>query len=129
MALARAFRFLKTAGGGSVRPGEGLSKVVLLVADAPAVSSPYSGNVIAPAPGACFRYVPDEDRGGYPVRCGGPVRWRGAVVDPAGRRIAVESCDGHAGVLVDRRAVGEGGSIGCRTMPPEDPTRGSARRR
>lgn len=108
MGLAGAFRFLKTVAGGSVAPGEGPSKVVLLVADVPAVSSPHSGNVIAPAPGACFRYVPDEDRGGYPVRCGRPVRWRGAVVDPAGRRIAVESCDGHAGVLVDRRAAGDG---------------------
>ena len=71
--------------------------------DDPSGPLPYSGNVIAPSPGACFRYVPDGDRGGYPVRCPAPVRWVGVVVDPAGRRVDVESCDGHAVALVDRR--------------------------
>lgn len=68
-------------------------------------SAPYSGNVIAPSPGSCFRYVADDDRGGYPVRCPAPVAWRGVVLDPAGRRIGVESCDGHAAALVERRIV------------------------
>lgn len=75
------------------------------MADDPPVPSPYSGNVIAPRPGSCFRYVPDEDRGGYPVRCRRTVRWVGVVLDPAGRRVAVESCDGHAPALVERRAL------------------------
>ena len=75
------------------------------MADDHPAPAPYSGNVIAPIPGRCFRYVADEDRGGYPVRCPSPAAWRGVVVDPAGRPVEVESCDGHATVLVSGSAV------------------------
>jgi hypothetical protein len=49
-------------------------------------AAPYVGNVIARSPGACFRYVDDEARGGYPMRCPEPVAFRGVIVNLAGHR-------------------------------------------
>ena len=63
----------------------------------------YVGNIIWPRPGRCFRMVANRRRGGSPIPCPDPVRWQGFVVNPAGRRIAVEACDGHAGQLVGDR--------------------------
>ena len=68
--------------------------------------APYVANVIAPRPGACFRYVKDDTREGYPVPCPEPVAFRGVIVNPAGKRIAVEACAGHAPDLTQRRPVG-----------------------
>jgi len=67
--------------------------------------APYVANVIAPRPGVCFRFVSDPDpaREGHPMRCPEPVAAAGVVVDPNGRRIAVEACAGHAAALTERR--------------------------
>ena len=94
------------------------------MADDRLAPAPYSGNVIAPSPGRCFRYVADDDRGGYPVRCPSSVAWKGVVVDPAGRRIGVEACDGHAPGLVEASAVSLGrGFVGWPSVRTRGPGR------
>lgn len=68
-------------------------------------AAPYVGNVIAPHPGACFRYVSDEPHGGFPMRCPEAVTFRGVVVNPAGKRIVVDAGDVHADDLTERRPL------------------------
>jgi hypothetical protein len=80
--------------------GEGPSLEVPAMTDDP--SPPFVANVIHPRPGRCFRYVYGNGRNGNPAPCPEPVRWRGSVVNPAGKRIAVEVCERHAGDVADR---------------------------
>ncbi len=75
------------------------------MAEVPAESAPHVGNAIAPRPSGCFRFVYEEDIGGFPAPCAKPVAWRGVVVDPVGRRIAVEACEGHAPDLIECQPV------------------------
>jgi hypothetical protein len=65
----------------------------------------YVANIIAPREGACFRYVHDNTRGGYPMPCPEPVAFRGIVRNPKGKRLAVQACTGHAGGLAERQAI------------------------
>lgn len=67
------------------------------------VAKKFIGNVIAPRPGACFRYVAAAPHG-FPMAGPEPVRWRGVVTNPAGKAIAEEACDQHATGLVEQVA-------------------------
>jgi hypothetical protein len=60
-------------------------------------------NVAIPRPGACFRWVHDQDKAGYPTPCGAPVRWRGMWKDPRGKRHTVDACDEHVGGVANPR--------------------------
>jgi hypothetical protein len=74
-----------------------------IVIDAPDSSpAPYFANVIAPTPGACFRYVADKGRHGYPTCCPEPVHWCGVIVDTVGKRIDGAARNGHVADLVRR---------------------------
>lgn len=69
----------------------------------PSSPAAYAGNVIAPVPGRCFRYVDGGLSSGYPGPCSEPVAWKGIVVRPDGRQVAVEACDRHASDLLKKR--------------------------
>jgi len=73
--------------------------------EADSSAAPHFANVIAETPGRCFRYVADDTRGGYPMPCSEPVVVSGVMVNPAGKRIAVDACAGHAPDLIERHPL------------------------
>jgi hypothetical protein len=67
------------------------------------MGAPYYAESFSPMPGRCFRLVKRSDAEGQPMHCPEPVAWQGTFRSLGGARYRVDSCEGHAGPLENRR--------------------------